>query len=132
LEEHERAGIATFVMRGKEYLIAITSENGILRADTLRFAEELRTAADVGLPQDPPKVKPADLKKMKALIKSHATAKVPMSELEDEYSEQMQKLVKKKERKHQDIYELPVDETEKADADVIDLVEVLRRSLKSA
>ena len=32
-----RAGIATFVMRGKEYLVAITSDGGILRAETMRF-----------------------------------------------------------------------------------------------
>jgi formamidopyrimidine-DNA glycosylase len=29
-----RAGIATFVMRGKEYLVGIFAENGILRAET--------------------------------------------------------------------------------------------------
>jgi DNA end-binding protein Ku len=49
--ETGRAGIATFVMRGKEYLVAILAENGILRAETLRFADEVRTAADVGLPE---------------------------------------------------------------------------------
>src|SRR5256885_7581738 len=32
LKEEDLAGIATFVMRGKEYLVAIFSENGILRA----------------------------------------------------------------------------------------------------
>ena len=133
LEEHKRAGIATFVMRGKEYLIAISAENGIMRADTLRFADELRTAADVGLPQTQPKVKPADIKKMQKLISSHSSAKVALTELEDEYAEQLQKLVKKKERKHDDVFELPEEDEERSeeDADVIDLVEVLRRSLKS-
>ena len=33
-----RAGIATFVMRGKEYLAAIFAEGGTLRAVTMRFA----------------------------------------------------------------------------------------------
>ncbi|HUP89086.1 MAG TPA: Ku protein [Longimicrobiales bacterium] len=134
LEENKRAGIATFVMRGKEYLIAITAENGIMRADTMRFADELRSAADVGLPKTTPKVKPAEVKKMQALIKSHSSAKISLTELEDEYSADIQKLVKKKERKKEDIFQMSEDaenDQEDADADVIDLVEVLRRSLNS-
>src|SRR5690606_22010540 len=39
MERTGRAGIATFVMRGKEYLVAILAENGILRTETLRFAD---------------------------------------------------------------------------------------------
>ena len=45
MEETDRAGIATFVMRDKEYLVAILSENGVLHAVTLRFADELRSPA---------------------------------------------------------------------------------------
>jgi DNA end-binding protein Ku len=38
MEKTKRAGIATFVMRGKEYLIAILAENGILRAGSSSWA----------------------------------------------------------------------------------------------
>jgi DNA end-binding protein Ku len=50
MAKSDRAGIATFVMRTKEYLVAIVAERGILFAETLRFAGELRTPKDVGLP----------------------------------------------------------------------------------
>src|SRR5918995_3911860 len=50
MERTHRAGIATFVMRGKEYLAAIFAEGGTLRAVTMRFASELRTPDDIGLP----------------------------------------------------------------------------------
>ena len=50
MEQEGRAGIATFVMRGKEYLVAIIGQQGLLRAETLRFHDELRTPDDVGLP----------------------------------------------------------------------------------
>ena len=50
MEGAGKAGIATFVMRGKEYLAAIFAEAGTLRAVTMRFAAELRTPSDVGLP----------------------------------------------------------------------------------
>ncbi len=51
MEERQRAGIATFVMREKEYLVAITARDGLLRAESLRFADELRDAKAVGLTQ---------------------------------------------------------------------------------
>jgi DNA end-binding protein Ku len=132
MEKAGRAGIATFVMRGKEYLVAIVAEDGLLRADTLRFADELRTPKAVGLPAVP-KVKPADITRMRKLIKSNSSAKLAESELEDGYSERIRKLAAKKERRHEDVYELPeeVAEEEAGDAQVIDLVEVLKRSLKS-
>ena len=56
MEKPGRAGIATFVMRGKEYLAAIFAEGGTLRAVTMRFATELRTPDDVGLPRAAPAV----------------------------------------------------------------------------
>lgn len=132
LEEHNRAGIATFVMRGKEYLVAITAENGILRADTLRFADELRTPADVGLARTP-KAKPADVTKMEKLIKSHSAAKPAGTELKDDDAEKLLKLIKRKERNKEDVIELDEDvaEAEAPDPDVVDLMEVLRRSLNA-
>ena len=132
LEEHKRAGIATFVMRGKEYLVAITAEQGILRADTLRFSDELRSAADVGLPKKRPTVKKADVTRMRKLIASHASAKIAERELEDEYAEQLHKLVARKEKKDEDVYALPEEAADEAagEADIIDLVEVLKRSLR--
>lgn len=51
MERAGKVGIATFVMRGKEYLVAIIGEGGILRAETLRFHDEVRSPADVGLPE---------------------------------------------------------------------------------
>src|SRR6476469_5015215 len=39
MDKEELAGVATFVMRGKEYLVAIFPENEILRAETMRFAD---------------------------------------------------------------------------------------------
>ena len=51
MEKEKLAGVATFVMRGKEYLVAIFPENGILRAETMRFPDDLRSPKEVGLPE---------------------------------------------------------------------------------
>src|SRR2546428_60299 len=65
------AGIATFVMRGKEYLVAIFPENGILRAETMRFADEIRSPKEVDLPEKK-KVPAATVKKFERIIARHS------------------------------------------------------------
>ena len=106
MEETERAGIATFVMRGKEYLVAILAENGILRAETMRFADEVRAPEDVGLPE-PAKPKPATVKKMETQINKLAKRTFSEEELADESAEKLLKLVRKKEKSGADVVEAP-------------------------
>ncbi|MFD9565819.1 Ku protein [Streptomyces sp. NPDC059994] len=42
LTASNRAGIATFVMRGREYLVAVKAEKGLLALHTLHWADEIR------------------------------------------------------------------------------------------
>src|SRR5436305_664408 len=70
MHKSDLAGIATFVMCGKEYLVAIFPENGILRAETMRFADEIRSPKDVDLPEKK-KVPAATVKKFEELIEKH-------------------------------------------------------------
>ena len=130
MEKNKQAGIATFVMRAKEYLVAIIAENGILRAETLRFADEIRSPEDVGLPKAA-KPAPADVKKFENQIAKHAK-KVNLSEFLDDYTERLEKLVAAKERKKADIVKAPDEPAGDDDAgsgEVVDLLEVLSRSL---
>jgi DNA end-binding protein Ku len=46
-----KAGIGSFVMRDHEYLVAIVSEQGMLRAEVLRYLDELRTPERSGCPR---------------------------------------------------------------------------------
>ena len=123
-----QAGVATFVMRGKEYLIAIFSDNGILRAETMRFADELRSPAEVGLPEKA-KVPAASVKKFEKLISARAKKQFSTSKLEDEQTENLLKLVKKKKSQRKNIVEVEVEEEKPTDGKVIDLVAVLKKSL---
>ena len=129
MEETERAGIATFVMRGKEYLVAIIAENGILRAETMRFADEVRSPADVDLPK-PAKPKPATVKKMETQINKLSKRTLSEDELTDESTEKLLKLVAKKEKSGKDVVEPPADAEIEPSEGVIDLMEVLKRSLQ--
>src|SRR5205085_2777872 len=89
-----RAGIATFVMRGKEYLVAITSDNGILRAETMRFHDEVRSPEDIGLPKKQ-KPAPAALRSIEKLVTERSRASLPQAELKDVASERRLKLIER-------------------------------------
>jgi DNA end-binding protein Ku len=126
MQKSDLAGIATFVMRGKEYLVAIFPEHGILRAETMRFADELRSPKDVGLPEKK-KVPAATVKKFEKIIARHSAKHLSLKELKDEKTEQLLKLVEKKRKQHKDL--VKVDEPERDEGKVVDLMEVLKKSL---
>src|SRR6185312_3059515 len=102
MEKSELAGIATFVMRGKEYLVAIFADNGILRAETMRFADELRTPSDVGLPKKkaPPK---AAVTKFEKFIANKSKKQFTPAKLADKQTDSLLKLVKKKQSKRENV-----------------------------
>jgi len=129
MEKEGKAGLATFVMRGKEYLVAIFAENGILRAEAMRFPDELRTPAEVGLPKKP-KIPRATVAKFEKLISSKSKKQLSPRKLEDEQTERLLKLVKKKSAQRKNIIEVDTDERDdREQGKVVDLVAILKKSL---
>jgi DNA end-binding protein Ku len=133
MERTARAGIATFVMRGKEYLVAILAEDGILRAETLRFPDELRDPEEVPVP--PPDAAPdTDVKRFERAIRKRTAKALAEDELQDRQARRILQLVEAKRKRGVDVVETDGgggsgDEDEDGD-DVIDLLEVIRRSLQ--
>jgi DNA end-binding protein Ku len=125
MEKGDKAGIATFVMRGKEYLLAILAENGILRAETLRFADELRSPEKIGLPKKK-KVPAATINRFTKVIQKNSEAHLSRNKLKDEQTERLLKLVQKKRSRHKDVIEV---EQAEGEGKVVDLMEVLKKSL---
>ena len=126
MKESDLAGIATFVMRGKEYLVAIFPENGILRAETMRFPDELRSPKEVGLPE-PKNLPAATVKKFERLITKHSVRALPLGELKDEKTDRLLKLIEQKRARHQDV--VKVAESDRDKGKVVDIMEALRKSL---
>ncbi|MDQ1706891.1 MAG: end-binding protein Ku [Pyrinomonadaceae bacterium] len=126
MEKGDKAGLATFVMRGKEYLVAIFAEHEILRAETMRFADELRSPADVGLPKKP-KIPAATVRKFEKLISTRSKKQLSEAWLKDEQTERLLKLVKKKSAQRKNVVEVETESHE--EAKVVDLVAILKRSL---
>lgn len=129
MEQSGRAGIATFVMRGKEYLIAIIAEKGILRAETMRFADEIRKPEEIGLPKKA-KPAPAAVRKFTSAIGSH-TGRVNLREFLDRDAERLEKLAASKQRKGKDVIKAaPEAEAGEQGGEVVDILEVLQRTLR--
>lgn len=131
MERTGQVGIGRFVMRGHEYLVAIIAEGGALRAETLRYADELRTPEDVDLPAAAAPAKKRITEFARA-IDGLLEKRLDLHELEDREAEALEALARKKLKAHRDVIRLAdaEDETpEEGGAEVIDLVQLLRKSL---
>lgn len=144
MEKAGRAGIATLVMRGREVLVAILAERGILRAEALRFHDELRSPDDIGL-DIPGEPAPKRERQMRRAIDKLTAKRFDPDELIDPHIEALEKRVRQKRRRHEDIvavapsrsktdgnegYEDDGEDGDEQGAEVIDLMQVLKRSLK--
>lgn len=132
MEKTGRAGIASFVMRGKAYLVAILSENGILRAETLRFADEIRTTEEVGL-KTPPRMKASTVDDLVEKIRAARSEGFSPEDLDDPYADRLLELVHAKGRDGRDVVEVAeemAEEDESPGAEVIDLMDILKQRLE--
>jgi DNA end-binding protein Ku len=129
MQRLEKAGIATFVMRERQYIVAITAHDGVLWAETLRFPDELRSKDSIGLSTHEPS--PSALREMRAALKSLKKARVSERVLGDTYWQRVEKLVAKKRADDRDVVAVSSEDGtgDEGTAEVIDLMEVLKKSL---
>lgn len=124
MERSGRVGIATFVMREREHLVAIIAEDGILRAEILRFADELRTPEAIGLP---PLAKAPDalVKQFRREIKRLRQKEFDPELLHDRHAQRLLALVRSKLAAGEDVVEKPAAPDE--GAEIIDLMEIIKQ-----
>lgn len=133
LKDTGRAGVGTFVMRGHQYLVAILSDGDVLRAETLRFAADMRSPQDIGLPK---RARPArkDVKRFSEAIASFERDSLDLDELSDRYAAVIEDLAEKKAAKGKDVVQASGDaeDEEDAGAEVIDLMKLLKERIGRA
>lgn len=131
MQDEQRDGIATFVMPGKEQLVAIIAEQGLLRAETLRFYDELRSPEGIGLPALEQGTG-TRVQRFRKSINSRARKTLKRERLSDRYSLAMRELIDRKLKKGEDVVAAPeTDEPEEdagAGGDEVDLMQVLKDS----
>jgi DNA end-binding protein Ku len=123
-----KAGIATFVMRGKQYLAAVRAEEDVLVLEMMFFADEVRDPRDEieNLPAQHA-VSRRELTIAKQLIESMATAWQPEN-YRDSYRERVEDLIERKRRGEEIVSESAPPE----EGRVVDLMDALRRSAEAA
>lgn len=126
IEKTHRAGVATFVMRGKEYLAAIVAEKGILRAETMRFKDEVRSPQDIGLPEKP-KVSEQLVHRFQQILAKKSARELSRDELHDETAAALLAIVKKKQTQKENV--IRSADAEAGEQPDVDVLEVLKRSL---
>ncbi|MEV6620891.1 Ku protein [Amycolatopsis sp. NPDC051106] len=127
MDRSEKAGVAKFVLRGKEYLCAVRAGEDVMVLNTLHFVADLRKPKDVmgGLPSLP-KPRPKELDMALSLV-DEMTAPWKPDDYRDEYSERVEDLIKAKKQGK----EIAHEEEPEQSADVVDLFEALSRSVKN-
>jgi DNA end-binding protein Ku len=125
MEKAGRAGVATLVMRGKEYLISIVAKNGILCAETMRFKDEIRFPQDLGFPEKS-QVSAQQVQRFEEMITKRSARELPRDDLHDQTAAALLEIVKKKQARKEDVIESGEAEGNDQQADVL---EALKRSL---
>ncbi|HXY44452.1 MAG TPA: Ku protein [Acidimicrobiales bacterium] len=129
MSETNKVGIATFVMRGKEHLVAIRPDERVLALETMYFADEVRDpVAELGtLPDEDVKFQGRELDTAKLLVDSMTTEWQPQA-YRDTYREAVEDLIERKSRGEVVTSSGPPPEP----APVIDLMDALRASVEAA
>jgi DNA end-binding protein Ku len=132
MEKSQRAGIATFVMREREYLVAIFARNGILCAETLRFNDEIRDPGTIGLPEPKPAPR-RNIAIFERSIDALFRRELPQDALADVDTQKLRAIIAKKRRAGKDLIRL-AHESDNGDSEEgeIDLLETIRQSLRRA
>ncbi len=94
LENSNKVGIGTFVMRDKEYVCTITPYETGLLLTTMNYAYEIRPIKSIAALKKMPKVKPAELKLANQLIKQLTKKKFDLTQFKDTFAEKLKKAIK--------------------------------------
>ncbi|HSB63874.1 MAG TPA: Ku protein [Thermoanaerobaculia bacterium] len=126
MTETGRCGLAKYAARGKQYLVVVrpvTGHEGGLMMQQLNYADEIRSFADVEVPDA--EVKDAELKLAIMLTDQIASDEFHPENYKDEVKERVEALIKRK----IDGQEISEAKPEAPKTQVIDLMEALKASL---
>lgn len=130
LSKSGRVGIAKVVIRTREYLSAVVPMEDCLVLVLLRFAQEIRPFKEFDVPREALshyKVTDREIELAEQLVEAQ-TAKWEPEKYHDEYRDQLMKWIDAKAEKGEAV-RVEEGEEEAADTQVLDLAELLRKSI---
>ena len=124
MESTDRAALGRFVMRTKEYLVAVRVRDGLLSLTTMLFHDEIRPTKPI--PAGGKKPTKQRLDQAVALIEAMSEDWDP-ERYEDRYRKRLQEVIRA--RRRASASRVPEDEDEPSP--IPDLMEALERSLEA-
>jgi DNA end-binding protein Ku len=128
-----KAGIATVVIRTRQYLAAVLPQDDVLLMDTLRYADEIRAPEELGVPNGAlhHKASPKEIDMALRLIDDMSEKWRP-GKFKDTYRDDLLARIKEKIKQGQteEITQPEKGEKAPAKAEVIDLMALLKKSVE--
>jgi DNA end-binding protein Ku len=130
MRQTKLCAIGRWATRGREYVIVIRPLEGGMAMHQLYFKDEIRTSRELGM-EEAPALSAAELKLAKALIEQTAVKRFNAGEFHDEFRQRVEAAIQKKIKSGKEIshFEEEPEEQGQRASNVIDLMEVLQRSL---
>jgi DNA end-binding protein Ku len=111
MQRARKIGIATFVMHDREHLVAIIAAQGLLRAEIMRFHDEVRRPEDVDLPA-PAAPGSDETAKVEKAVHALTEPRLSAAELRSRNLQRLQALIERKRKEGKDVVEVQVAEAE--------------------
>lgn len=136
IAESGRAGIATVVIRSRQYLAALLASGDALLLELLRFAQELRDLSDFDLPGQnlrELKISQKEIQLAGKLIDGMSAEWNPTAH-RDEYRDVLMQLIERKIKSGETeaVTDVQAEESEAEEVQTINFMDVLKRSVEDA
>ena len=129
LQKTDKAAVCQLVMHSRQHLAMLRAEGDAILLMTLRWPEDVREVDELGLNLSKVKLDKREVEMAERLVKDMSGQWTP-EDYQDTFSEEIHRLVEQKAAKGQLAEVAQVEERSSEGADIIDLTELLKRSLK--
>lgn len=130
MRQTKLCAVGRWATRGREYVIVLRPLDSGMAMHQLYFQDEIRTMGDLGM-AEAPQVTAGELKLAKALIEQSTAKRFDPSGFHDEFRARVEAAIQKKVKSGKEISHFETEDahTSSGASNVVDLMEVLQRSL---
>jgi DNA end-binding protein Ku len=130
MRQTKLCAIGRWAARGREYVVVVRPLDGGMAMHQLFFKDEVRTIKELGMP-DAPELAAGEMKLARALIEQSTAKRFDPNEFHDEFRARVEAAIDRKVRTGKEIshFEAPDAQDAGRASNVVDLMEVLQRSL---
>jgi DNA end-binding protein Ku len=130
MRQTKLCAVGRWAARGREYVVVVRPLDTGMAMHQLFFKEEIRTVSELGM-AEAPQIAAGELKLAKALIEQSTAKRFNPDEFHDEFRARVDAAIQKKIRSGKEIshFETPAAPGTAGAGNVVDLMEVLQRSL---